>query len=419
MNRAITSGGFIFLLLFSSLLYAESRELELKSGDDIEIPITIYTADSPLRMLWLPAESGIKTADHEQARALAALGIEVWVVDLHAAHFLPTTQSSMDKMDGALVKQVIDAASRDSKKVVLFSPGRGAIPLLRGLKRWHKTATTAIPSVILLHPKLYRPGVEPGKPAELMPIVAQTNASLYIIQPKLSPWFWRIKATVASFESANSDVFIESIADVRDRFYFRPDAVVYEAKKARQLAKILFRAAYRLMFINKQRQYRHGPEVFTRIKEGKSDRSLKNYAGNQVPPVLRLHDMNNRLHNIADYRGKVVLVNFWASWCPPCVHEMPSMQRLYESHSRDDFEILAVNMAEPRAEISAFLKSKVAVTFPVLLDTNGDTLKSWKVFAFPSSYVLDRQGKIIYGVYGGVDWMSADIEQKIAKLLAE
>ena len=129
--------------------------------------------------------------------------------------------------------------------------------------------------------------------------------------------------------------------------------------------------------------------------------------------------MNNKEVNLNRLKGKVVLVNFWASWCPPCVHEMPSMQHLQNRLFAKGFTILGVNMAEDVKTVRHFLKTKVAVDFPILFDIDGAALKDWGVFAFPTSYVIDKKGKIRYAIYGGVDWETQDIINKITLLLNE
>lgn len=123
------------------------------------------------------------------------------------------------------------------------------------------------------------------------------------------------------------------------------------------------------------------------------------------------------MRDLADYRGQVVLINFWASWCPPCVREMPSLQRLKERFSGRPFVILAVNMAEDEATVRAFLKERVNVDFPILMDRNGAALKRWKVFAFPTSFVVGSDGQLRSGLVGEAEWDSDPIVRALQALI--
>ncbi len=98
-----------------------------------------------------------------------------------------------------------------------------------------------------------------------------------------------------------------------------------------------------------------------------------------------------------------MLVNFWATWCPPCVAEMPSLQRLKDALAGEPFRILAVDMAEDAADIEAFLE-RVPVDFTILLDSEGEAVQAWRVFAFPSSYLVGPEGRVRYSLYGPLEW---------------
>ena len=144
-------------------------------------------------------------------------------------------------------------------------------------------------------------------------------------------------------------------------------------------------------------------------------RELQVYKGGATPPLV-LKDLNGKTHDLKQYRGKVVLINFWATWCPPCRAEMPSMQRLKTTMAGKPFVILAVDMGETEAEVKTYIQ-QIKTDFTVLLDKDGRALKAWKVFAFPTSYVVDAQGKIRYGLYGASEWDASDKVQKITQLL--
>lgn len=148
---------------------------------------------------------------------------------------------------------------------------------------------------------------------------------------------------------------------------------------------------------------------------GAHARELQSYKGDPTPPPLKLQDLQGAWHDLDKLRGKVVLVNFWATWCPPCVHEIPSMQRLNARMRDKPFVILAVDMAEPEQDIRAFLK-KIPVDFTILLDKDGKALQAWKVFAFPTSFVLGPDGQIRYALPGALEWDSPEVIEKIEGL---
>ena len=142
---------------------------------------------------------------------------------------------------------------------------------------------------------------------------------------------------------------------------------------------------------------------------------LKPWNGGATPP-LALEDLAGRTHSLADYRGSVVLVNFWATWCEPCRAEMPSMDRLRRSLQGRRFEVLAVNLAEPLSRIQKYLDT-LPLGFPVLRDRDSAVAKAWKARLLPASYLIGRDGRIRYVAYGEIDWMSERVRAKVMQLL--
>jgi len=134
---------------------------------------------------------------------------------------------------------------------------------------------------------------------------------------------------------------------------------------------------------------------------------------------LKLPDLQGKMHTLGDYKGKVVLVNFWATWCPPCRAEMPSMQRLKQHMAGKPFAILAVDMGETEAEVRSFLREmkKANIDFTILMDKEGKELKSWKVSVFPTSFILDTEGKLRYSMLGSIEWDEYEAVHKIEGLL--
>jgi thiol-disulfide isomerase/thioredoxin len=142
---------------------------------------------------------------------------------------------------------------------------------------------------------------------------------------------------------------------------------------------------------------------------------LQAWTGGATPP-LELQDLEGRTHRLSDYRGKVLLVNFWATWCEPCRDEMPSIERLRRSLRGEPFEVLAVNLAEPRSRIESFL-AQMPLSFPVLRDTDTQAARAWKAKVLPSTYLLDATGRIRYVHLGDMDWSGKAALGRVRELL--
>jgi len=121
-----------------------------------------------------------------------------------------------------------------------------------------------------------------------------------------------------------------------------------------------------------------------------------------------LRDLDGKDHKLSDYRGKVVFLNFWATWCPPCRTEIPSMERLNEVLGSKDFVMLAINTDENVKDLEAFVKEK-AHNFTVLSDADGKIQKLYNVFKFPETFVIDQQGNIVEHIVGARDWSSTEV----------
>ncbi|HKL48749.1 MAG TPA: TlpA disulfide reductase family protein [Desulfuromonadales bacterium] len=138
----------------------------------------------------------------------------------------------------------------------------------------------------------------------------------------------------------------------------------------------------------------------------KNGGSAGSEVGSQAPDFT-LTDMNGENVSLSDYRGNVVFLNFWATWCPPCREEMPSMERLHESMGGKDFVILAVNVEKDKEAVESFLRGS-PYSFKILLDPEGEAQSAYRVYRYPESYLIDKDGKILEHYLGARDWSSVD-----------
>ena len=133
-------------------------------------------------------------------------------------------------------------------------------------------------------------------------------------------------------------------------------------------------------------------------------------------PSLALTGLDGKQHDLSDYRGKVVVLNFWATWCGPCIREMPAFEKLAKRLSGEPFALLAVNFGEKADRIKPFL-DKIGVDVPVLLDPDMDTSKAWVKSGLPTTYIIDAEQNIRYQVLGVFEWDAPKVEARIRELL--
>jgi len=134
-------------------------------------------------------------------------------------------------------------------------------------------------------------------------------------------------------------------------------------------------------------------------------------------PDFSLETLDGQTIALSDLRGQVLLINFWASWCPPCREEMPAIQQVYERYRDQDFVVLAVNLQEQDAQVTAFT-DRLELTFPVLMDRDGSVFDRYRVMALPSTFFVDRAGVIQELAVGG-PLSRAFIESQVVSLLAQ
>ncbi|MCK4833281.1 MAG: TlpA family protein disulfide reductase [Gammaproteobacteria bacterium] len=135
---------------------------------------------------------------------------------------------------------------------------------------------------------------------------------------------------------------------------------------------------------------------------------------------FELQDMDEEKIKLSDYRGKVVLLNFWATWCPPCIREMPSMERLHQQVNAEDFKVIAVNQMETADDVFAFTgQLEVDPTFEILFDSDSSVSRDYAVRGLPTTYLIDKKGNIRYRAVGGREFDHAAVIKTIKQLIEE
>lgn len=120
--------------------------------------------------------------------------------------------------------------------------------------------------------------------------------------------------------------------------------------------------------------------------------------------------------DLASLRGRVVLLNFWATWCQPCEAEMPAMERLHRQLANTDFTLLAVSVDEDPAVVEAF-RARLGLSFPILLDPRKRVSSSYQTYRYPETFLIDREGRIVARYVGPRDWDTAAYVERIRRLV--
>jgi len=409
---------WITLLLAFVTVRAETL-LELPDGT--EIGIETVAADGDRLLLWLPSEFGISPRQGPTAQALAQRGIEVWMPDLHSAWFIPPGRYSLNDIDPQVLVRLIEKALASGKDVYLLSAGRLAALSLQAIRRYQasEAPTERLRGLISFGPRLYLRTPQGGEAAEFLPIAGASNIPIYLLQPRASGGFWRVGRIAGELSKGGSPVFIHRLDEVGDGFHLRSEFTDVEAAMTRRLPGILDGAMDQLDAYGgapAEPAPMRGEETAPEAASGSA--LLKPYPGERQAPPLRLATLDDGEIDLQTLKGKVVLVNFWATWCPPCVEEIPSLQRLYQARRAQGLEILAVDVGEPPEKMREFLADK-PIDFPVLMDVDGKALKTWGVHAFPTTLVLDRSHRIRYAVFGAFDWSSEEVLRTLQPLLED
>ena len=425
LARALGTGLLLVLAALGPVrcvaMGAESQRIELPGGQQVETRRFAGTGRATL--LWLPSERGFGNAADDHAARLAELGHTVWIADLHASYRVEPGRDSIRRFPLQQVTELLEiiAAGADSR-LFLMSSGRGAQLALIAAREWQlrHPGEPALAGLFLSHAHLYAARAAPGEDAEYLPIVHATNLPVYLLAAEYSTKASRLEELATALQSGGSKVYRQRLASVRGGFANRS---VERSTDPDRAARLGFPAtvsrALSLLGSHAPPARAHPTRLDTRRLGQPASRvaGLRPIDRELATPALRLNDIAGAAFDLDEHRGEVLLVNFWASWCRPCVTEIPSLHRLADQLADEDFGIVTVNVGESRQQVERFMQ-QVPVELPVLMDYDSSVSRDWKLYVYPSSYLLDRHGKIRYAYLGALEWDSMENVEIIRDLLS-
>lgn len=405
----------------TTLLHAatdvQSVDHQITASDGTELAFERYPAQGEYLILSIAPGYGIHERTRTLATQLAATGIEVWQIDLAEALFLPHSTEQMRSFTGKYVADLIRSAHQETgKKIILNARSYGAVPLLRGVRLWQtrKPEKAYVIGAILFSPDLYTTIPSLGMEPDYLPIVSATNIPIMIFQDGTRGTRWYVDKLIDTLKVGGSQTYLKVLPGVSALFFNEDTA----AATLKALAKLSQDIKISIQLLEKT-AYPLSPAAMTKSYSPLGsglDHRLKPFKGQFQPYPINLRDANGKLYKRESYSGQITIVNFWATWCPPCVREIPSLNRLREKMQGTPFELVSINFAESPQTISEFLK-QVDVEFPVLLDETGKVSANWHVVAFPSTFIIGPDGNIHYGVNAGIEWDNPDVINTLRKLL--
>jgi len=157
--------------------------------------------------------------------------------------------------------------------------------------------------------------------------------------------------------------------------------------------------------------------VIVQVRESNAAPEARPEVG-YLAPDFALPNLNGKTVRLSDFRGKKgVFINFWATWCPPCRLEMPTMEKVYQEYRSRGLEILAVSIdVGPKSVVKNFMQ-EFRLTFPALLDPEGEVLYRYRLFSIPGSFLIDKRGIIRYKELGYRDWTDPESRKKLEAIL--
>ena len=409
----------LIVVLFVALLFApvlqafEQTDIETASG--AEISAALFKGEGQHLVLWLPSERGMRGEYQQLAQALAKRGMDVWALDLHGSFMVPESRSSLDLFDRQdLLSLINHARTKGFERLTFMSSGRGSALALELSEQWQRDnpAEDFLSAHIMFTPYLLESNPLPGDAAVYKPLVHRSNLPVYLIQPEYSTKFARSREIADTLATGGSQVYTQLLKGVVAGFHVRSAKDLSE-KDLQARNAIAGKIASALTLMGRT-EVPPLPEVDSREQADSESsdtyqgQTLRKYSSVREAAELELPSLYGGRKSLQDYSGKVVLLNFWASWCGPCVKEIPSLSRLAEILEAKDFEVVTVNIGEDEQHIRDFVRD-LPVNFEILMDQDSQSVRDWHVYAYPTNFLLNREGKLTHAYRGALEWDSPEV----------
>ncbi len=415
-------GVFLLVFFLCGKVFAAGtiEELEIPVNQQ-DLYVTRYIAEGEQLIIWIAPGYGSHQRTSKMSKKLVERGIEVWHVDLAESLFLPKNTSTMRSFNGGYVASLVDAAyAKTGKKITLLSRSYGALPLLRGARVWQQRHqqdnSSYLNGAILFSPELYRTVPALGLSAVYSNIATATNIPIMIYQAGKRSNRWQFGGLIKNLREGGAEVFFRLKEDVIGLFYLG-DSSDNTLSVLKNIPTEIETDLKLFNTLNVPKQVAKLSNT-TKSKTNGLDNNLKKFLGDPNPLPLNLITAEGKKFKRDNYLGKVTVVNFWATWCPPCVEEIPSLNNLRKKMHGKSFELISVNYAESESVVKKFLE-RVRVAFPVLLDETGHVSADWHVLVYPSTFVITPSGKIEYGVNGAILWDSPEVIDQLTALMTD
>jgi len=400
---------------------APGAEITVEVADS-ELSLLRFNAEGEHLVIWVSPGFGDHQRSYAVAEAISQKGIEVWHIDLAESLFLPKSTNTLRALDGRYVAGLISAAHEmTGKQITLMTRSYASLPVLRGARLWQLQAAEMndmqpayLTGAILFSPELYSEIPPLGQAPIYDPIATSTNIPLMLYQSGRRGNRWQLDKTVEKLQSGGAAVYLKVLPGVTGVFYIE-DTAAETMAVLKQLPEETGRVISMLQRIPTPVD---ANELLAVDAPATStlDITLKPFMSDMEPLKIDLENAYGERFIRDDFTGRVTLVNFWASWCGPCVDEIPALNRLREHMQDKPFELISINYAETPQQIRQFL-DMVKVDFPVLLDKDGSYSAKWNVLVYPATFVIAMDGNIVYGVNGAIEWDSKEIIGKLEALM--